>query len=111
MLKVFASCLHVVFTMKTFFTFAHEVTFPVAQASSQSTNDQSQVSCLSLVPLVSHVEHVCMDGLSHFIIESCKCVFAGSHMHLSLGHTLSHFSDVLMTELPCDSQTITELST
>ena len=76
MLKVFDLCVHVMFAMKKFVALTHRVPFTVVQESSWSINDQSKVSHLSLAPLVSHVEHVCLDGLSHLIIESCKCVFA-----------------------------------
>lgn len=111
MLKVFASCVLVVFAMKSSFTLTHEVTFTVAQASSRSINDQSQVSHLSLVLLVNHVEHVCMDVLSCFVIEACECVFSWSYIHLSIMPTLSHFVEVLKTRLPSDSRTIIPPST
>lgn len=76
MLKVFASCVLGVFAMKASVALTHRVTFIVTQVSLQSINDQSRLSDLSLAPSVSHVEHVCLDVLSRFVIESCECVFA-----------------------------------
>jgi len=62
--------------MKVSIALTHGVTFTVAQTFSRSINDKLRVSHLSLAPSVSHVEHVSLDVLSRFIIESCECVFA-----------------------------------
>lgn len=95
------------FTMKEFVVLTPEVTSTITQVSSWSINDQSRVLQLSLTPSISHVEYVCQVGLSRLVIKSCWCVFVRSHLHLSLVHTLSHFSEVLTTGLPFDSRTIT----
>jgi len=76
MSKVFTSCVLIVLVMKASVALTHGVTFIVAQVSSQSINDQSQVSHLSHAPSVKHVEHVCLYVLGRFVIESCECVFA-----------------------------------
>lgn len=77
--------------MKASIALTHRVTFTVKKVSSRSMKGQSRVSRLLLVVSVSHVEYVCLDGLSCFVIESCECVFVWSPMHLSIIHTLSHF--------------------
>jgi len=74
-------------------------------------NEKSWVSRLSLTPSVSHVEHVCLDGLGHVIFNLCECVFVWSPMHLLVVHTLSHFAKVLTNKLHSKTQTITPLST
>ena len=76
MLKVFASYVFVVFAMKASVALTHGVTITVAQSSSRSMNGQLRVSRLLLPPSINHVEHVCLDGLSRFVIESYDCVFA-----------------------------------
>lgn len=107
MLKVFDLYVLVVFAMKEYVTLTHRVTLIIVQASPRSMNSQSWVSHLSFAPSVSHVENVCLDGLGHFIIKSCECVFIWSPMHLLIIHTISHSNEVLTTRLPSDSQTIT----
>jgi len=111
MLKFFASFVLVVSIVREFVTLTHEVTFTIAQASSWLTNDQSQVSQLSPTPLICHVVHMYLDGLSCLVINSCKCAFTRSHMHLSFIHTLSHFVEVPRTRICSDSQTISPPST
>ncbi len=91
MLKFFASYVLVVFAMKAFVTLTRVVTFTIAQTSSRSMNSQSWVSRWSRALSISHVEHVRLDGLSCFFIESCECVLAWSRMHISIAHTLSSF--------------------
>lgn len=106
MLKVLALCVHVVFTMKTSVTLTHEVTYTIAQALSRSTNDQSQVSCLSLT-LSEVMFSMCVQMV--WVISSSSHVSVCLQDHIcmfSLIHTLSHFDKVLTTELPSKNWTI-----
>lgn len=72
--KSVASFALVMFAMKSSVTLTHRVTFTVGKASSWPTNDQSKFSHLSCTLWITHLVHMCLDGLSHPIIESCKCV-------------------------------------
>lgn len=103
-------CAHAVFTMQTSIALTHGVVCIVMKPSSQSLNDLSQVSCLSLTSSVNHTEYM----LSWWFEASC-CQFMltmCSQDHVfpsSLTHTLSHFSEVLTTRSPSNSWTLVEL--
>lgn len=79
---------------------SHIESCSLSRKHSWSMNGQLQVAHLSLASSVSHVEHVCLDGLSRFDIKSCECVFSWSPMHLSIIHTLIHFCWSLDDQTP-----------
>jgi len=87
----------VVIAIKASITLTHGVTFTIMQVSYRSMNDQSWVSHLSLEPLVSHVEHVCLDGL---VVSSSSHVSVCSYDYLCIFKLLIYlviFAEVLMT--------------
>lgn len=87
MLNVFYLCVLFVFVMKKVVALTHGVTFTVEQPSSQSANEQSQVSHLSPTPLVSHVVHMCLDVLICLVFKSCKCVLK---YHIYIFYSFTH---------------------
>ena len=81
------------------------------RASASIMNDQSRVSHLSLAPSVSHVEHVCLDGL---VVSSSSHVSVCSYDHPRIFRLFTQLvisTEVLTTRLFIDNWTITLLLT
>lgn len=94
-------CVWVLFSMDTSIALTHDVACTVAQASSRSFNDLSQVLCLSLASLVSHTEYM----LSWWFEVSYRWVMLSvcSEVRVctsSLAHTLSHFDEFWRPDHP-----------